>query len=75
MVKNQRHVLPSLLVLLLHPHQCLLLLSFVVRRATNHNPAHVNSINAWAATRCNIATKIVNERIGKEEATNKNAND
>ena len=60
----------------LHPQQQQLLLPpFAVRRATNHNPVDTNSIDAWAAARCNIATRSANERIGVQEATNKNAND
>jgi hypothetical protein len=54
----------------------LLLLPFAVRRATNHNPAHANFINACVATRFNIATtKTANERIGEQKDTNKNASD
>jgi hypothetical protein len=55
--------------------QHLLLPPFVVRRATNHNPVDIHFENAWAAARCNIATRSVNERIGVQEGTNKNAND
>ena len=61
----------------LHPQQqhLLLLPPFVVRRATHHNPVAIHLKNAGAAARCNIATKSVNERIGAQEATSKNAND
>ena len=52
-----------------------LLPPYVVRRATNHNPVDIHFENAKAATRCNIATKTANERIGEQEATIKNAND
>ena len=52
-----------------------LLPPYVVRRATNHNPVDIHFENARAAVRCNIATKTANERIGEQEATNKNAND
>ena len=73
MVKNPLYVLPILLLLLLHPHQHLLL-PFVVRRATHHNPVDTPFENAWAAARCNIATKSANERIGVvQEGTNTNA--
>ena len=49
-------------------------LSFVVLRATHHNPLVIHFHNAWAAARRNIATRSANERIGEQEATNKNAN-
>ena len=52
-----------------------LLLPFLVRRATNHNPVDTPFENARAAARCNIATKSANERIGVQEGTNKNASD
>ena len=50
-----------------------LLLPFVVRRATNHNPVGIHFQNAQAAARFNIVTRIANERIGEQEDTNKNA--
>ena len=60
----------------LHPQQQQLLLPpFAVRRATNHNPVDRHFENAWAAARCNIATKSANERIGVQEGTNKNVKD
>ena len=52
-----------------------LLLPFVVRRATNHNPVGIHFQNAQAAARFNIATRTANERIGEQEDTNKNASD
>ena len=60
----------------LHPHQQqLLILSFVVRRATNQNPAHENFVDAWAAARYNIAAKSASARIGVQEDTSKSASD
>jgi hypothetical protein len=59
----------------LHPQHQHLLLLFVVRRATNHNPVDTPFENAKAAARCNIATQSVNARIGVQEGTNKNVND
>jgi len=60
---------------LLHPQQQHLLPPFVVRRATTHNPMAKDFKNARAAARFNIATRTVNERIGVQEDTNKNASD
>ena len=69
--ENQRQQ-PQLLPL---PRLLLLLLPFVVLRATQHNPVDTPFENARAVARCNIATKSANERIGVQEATNKNASD
>ena len=68
---NQRQQ-PQLLLLL---RLLLLLLSFVVRRATDHNPLDKDFQNAGAAARCNIATQNANERIGVLGGTTKNAHD
>ena len=59
----------------LHPQQQHLLPPFVVRRATNHNPVDIPFENAWAAARCNIATRSANERIGEQEDISKNVSD
>ena len=71
--KHNQRQRPQLLPPL--PRLLLLLLSFVVRRATNHNPLDKDFQNAGAAARFNIATKSANERIGVQVDTNKNAND
>ena len=61
---------------LLHPQQQHHLLPpLVVRRATHHNPVGTPFENAWAAARCNTATRTANERIGVQGGTNKSAND